>query len=97
MKKYRLALQAEQDLIGILLTGMETWGYHQAGKYASELHDCFNTLAKNPKMGVVRKELKGSPQSFVKGSHVIFYRIAGEDIEISRVLPQSMDIETYSE
>ncbi len=95
MKKYRLALQAEQDLIGILLLGMETWGYDQAKKYANELHDCFNTLAENPKIGVTRKDLKECPQSFVKGSHVIFYRMAGKIIEISRVLPQSMDIETF--
>ncbi len=94
MKKYTLAPQAEQDLLDIFLTGLEHWGLAQAEQYAEELHDCFNLLAEQPGMGITRTELQGNPQSFVKGSHVIFYRPTDGMIEIATVLHQTMDIQT---
>jgi len=93
MKKYKLAQQADDDLLKILLDGIEAWGYKQAEKYADELHDCFNMLANHPNMGATREDLKEIPQSFMKGSHVIIYRIVeNNSIEIATILPQKMDI-----
>ncbi len=93
MKKYKLSQQADDDLLTIFLEGINEWGYKQAEKYANELHDCFNILANHPDMGTTRKDLNKIPQSFVKGSHVIIYRIVEKDlIEIATILPQRMDI-----
>jgi len=95
MKKYRLARQAEEDLINIFVAGIERWGYAQAQQYAQELHECFELLANNPQIGQVRKELAGEPVSFVKGPHVIFYRIVKGVLEVSTILHQSMDVDTH--
>jgi len=94
MKKYRLSFQAEQDLLDILITGIENWGERQAQRYAEQLHDCFNLLAEFPEMGQERAKLQGCPRSFTKGSHIIFYRKINLMIEISTVLHQRMDIES---
>jgi len=93
MKKYKLALQAEKDLLDIFLYGIEHWGVQQAEKYADEMHHCFNTLADNPRLGQIRKDLKNNPCSFVKGAHVIFYRFNKNHIEISTVVHQSKDVQ----
>ena len=94
MKKYRLAPQAENDLLEIFLTGISKWGYPQAEKYADELHYCFNMLADHPEMGATREDLKETPQSFIKGAHTIIYRsIDNGLIEIATILLQKMDIE----
>lgn len=93
MKKYKLAQQADNDLLKIFLEGIDKWGYKQAEKYANELHDCFNMLGDHPDIGTTRKDLKECPQSFMKGSHVIFYRITEKGfIEIATIVPQRMDI-----
>lgn len=93
MKKYNLAQQADDDLLQIFLEGINEWGYKQAEKYADEFHDCFNMLAKHPDMGTTREDLNEVPQSFMKGSHIIIYRIIEENlIEIATILPQRMDI-----
>lgn len=94
MKKYKLAQQADNDLLDIFLEGINEWGYKQAEKYADELHDCFNMLADHPPgMGTTREDLNEVPHSFMKGSHVIIYRIVEKDlIEIATILPQKIDI-----
>jgi len=51
-------------------------------------------LADHPDLGMIRTEFSETPQSFVKGSHVIFYRKAGALIEISTVLHQKMDLQS---
>ncbi len=94
MKKYKLSQQADDDLLQIFIEGMGKWGYKQAEKYADDLHDCFNMLADYPDMGTTREDLNEVPQSFMKGSHIIIYRIVDKDlIEIATILPQRMDIE----
>lgn len=96
MKKYKLSLQAEEDLLKIFLTSLEQWGEKQAEKYANDLHECFNMLSEYPDMGMIREELTEKPKSFVKGEHIIFYRkVNNERIEIATILHQSMDIKRH--
>lgn len=52
-------------------------------------------LANNPLLGKARDEVKESDHSFNEGSHVIFYRVAGDDIEIIGIPRQSMDVEQH--
>ena len=93
-KKYKLSPQAEQDLLDIFLFGIENWGEKQADDYANELESCFELLAKNPDIGLLRSELYENIQSFISGAHVIFYRRIGLIIEISAILHQKMDIKS---
>ena len=96
MKKYRLALQAEEDLLNIFLIGLEHWGEKQAEKYSNDLHECFNMLSEYPDMGINRDELNEKPKSFVKDAHIIFYRMANDGlVEIATILHQSMDVKRH--
>ena len=44
MKKYKLSLQAEQDLLEIFLTGIQNRGVKQEEYYANDLESCFNRV-----------------------------------------------------
>ncbi len=91
MSKYKLTLEADIDLDGIWEYTYLQWGKNQAGKYLGKLEERFIALAENPNIGKQRYELAGSPMSTHCGRHVIFYRIVNEEIEIVRVLHDSMD------
>jgi toxin ParE1/3/4 len=48
-----------------------------------------------PEMGRRREEFGREYRSFVVGDYVVFYRILGETIEISRVLHGSRNLEDF--
>ncbi len=96
-KKYRLSLQAEQDLLEIFLFGIENWGQKQADEYVNELSSSFELLAKNSDIGLIRSELYDGIRSFVSGSHIIFYRKLDAIIEISTILHQKADVKSKFE
>ena len=55
-------------------------------------------LAKSPDIGTNRSDLFDNAMSFLVGSHIIFYIKNSQlnaNIEIARVLHQSMDFEKY--
>ena len=91
-RKYKLSLQAEQDLLDIFLYGIENWGPRQANNYANELLHCLELIVKNPEIGLDRSDLFEDIKSFAIASHVIFYRNVNSVIEISTILHQKMDI-----
>jgi len=45
MLSYRLTLDAEDDLLGIAIYTIETWGLDQADRYEAALVQCFETIA----------------------------------------------------
>lgn len=59
------------------------------------LREPLRGLADNPLLGKARDEVKESYHSFNEGSHVIFYRVAGNDIEIIGIPHQNMDVEQH--
>jgi len=48
-------------------------------------------LAKNPKYGKVRDDIKRGYYSYPEGSHMIYYMIKTNHIEIIDILHQSME------
>ena len=92
MPTYRITRQADVDLKAIYRYTRRTWGKAQAAHYASQLHQRCRMLTKNSHAGIRRNEL--SPKdlnSFVHGSHVIFYQTQPYAVLIVRVLHGSQD------
>jgi len=92
LKGYKLALQADQDLVDIYDFGNYKFGANQANKYLLKLDVCFLKLVEIPRIGKSRNEIKQGLRSFPIDSHVIFYRIMTDHIRIVRVLHCSRDI-----
>lgn len=85
--------KAISDLEEIWLYTFEKWSLEQADRYYKLIFDEINYICKNntagKSMGHVRKNYRASK---VK-SHLIFYRVSNETIEVIRILHERMDIE----
>jgi toxin ParE1/3/4 len=90
-----ISLQAEEDLSDIGAYTEEQWGKRQCQKYIAQLINGINRLAKSPTLGRQRHELPQAPFSHHEGRHVIFYRLLDENIEVIRVLHDSMDFQRH--
>lgn len=83
---------AIQDLEEIWHYTFTTWSLEQADRYHSLILKEIDFLAAKPKAGKTQDHLrKGYSSSKVK-SHYIFYRVTFNEIEIVRILHESMDI-----
>ena len=84
--------EAEDDL-------MEFWLYialdnpDAADRVLDAIEQKAQYLLTHPELGGKRDELAAGLRSLIVGSHIVFYRIFGNDIEIARVLHGARDIE----
>ncbi|OYU97370.1 MAG: plasmid stabilization protein [Bacteroidetes bacterium B1(2017)] len=91
-----ISKEASSDLEKIWLYTFENWSQEQADRYYNLILDEIEHISKDPLSGKDYGEIrKGYFGSKVK-SHIVFYRInvKKNQIEISRILHQKMDIES---
>ncbi len=93
---YIISEEANRDIENIWLYTFENWSVEQADRYLNLIIDEIEYLTENPKSGKDYNQIrKGYFRARIK-SHFIFYKInlKKEQIEIIRVLHQSMDLES---
>ncbi len=97
MQSIRLLLspKAKEDLRDIYLHGIETWGLTQSTKYLSLIKSQVLNLIEFPLIGIDRGTLMKEVRSISVESHVIFYRLRNNDIELLRILHQRQDPERH--
>lgn len=84
--------KALDDLEEIWLYTLQNWSLEQADIYHSLIYKEIDFLARNPAFGKDMGHLcKGYRSSKIK-SHLIFYKYSSLEIEIIRILNDSMDI-----
>ena len=86
MPDYWLTQAADEDLISIEQFGYEKFGVEQSNRYREKLKHHFSLLAEWPELYPAVDHLHPGYRRSVCGSHSIFYRILGEDVEIVRIL-----------
>lgn len=91
MAEYRLTPAARSDIRSIWAYRDDEWGSAQADRYLGQIEETIDLLVRNPARGRARDEIRPGFRSHSAGSHMIFYRIVGSDIEIARVLHQRMN------
>jgi toxin ParE1/3/4 len=89
---YELSEEADNDLENIFDYTANEWGVAQAFVYVTAFDVIFENLSANPEPGHERNEIREGLRSFVKESHVIFYRILKDHIRIVRILHKSRDV-----
>lgn len=72
---WRLSHAAEEDLIGIWLTGADRHGPAQADRYQDGLEDVLGLLTTFPELARERTELAPPLRVHPFGSHVILYLV----------------------
>ena len=84
--------KAVSDLEGIWLYTVKKWSVEQADRYYNLIFDEINYICKNINTGKSMEHVrKGYRASKVK-SHLIFFRVVNDTIEIVRILHERMDI-----
>lgn len=92
MKRYRLSGEADRDIEAIIRATIECWGWEQAERYGSALHEAFEMLASHPAMGRRIDHIRAGYRRFEHGSHSVYY-LTSEDVVIIRVLHRRMQPE----
>lgn len=95
MPTFRLTAKAIADLKSIGHYTQDTWGREQRNKYLAQLDDRFHMLTQEPHKGWPCDDIREGYRKHHVGRHLIFYRQAGKDIEIIRILHDRMDIENH--
>jgi toxin ParE1/3/4 len=94
MRRLKIILLEEAilDLEEIWTYTFTTWSPAQADRYHSLVIKEIEFLAANPESGKMLDHLRKGYRSSKVKSHYIFYRIISNDLEIIRILHESMDI-----
>lgn len=88
MSKYKLSIEAEQDMKAIYKYGLEKFGVKQADKYYYELHARFERAAESPLLYPSVEHIAEGLRRSVCGVSSIYYRVNDESIEIMAIIGQ---------
>jgi len=95
MPVFRLSAKAMDDLRAIGRYTQDNWGREQRNKYLSMLDACFYTIVHQTGIGIACDYIRLGYRKYHAGRHLIFYRQNAKDIEIIRILHDSMDIASH--
>jgi toxin ParE1/3/4 len=95
MARYVLSPRAQSDLDEIWNYTIRQWGVVQADRYILDLVSAIETAAANPRSGHACDEIRPGYFKLPSGSHVVFDKIAGEKIDVIRVLHRRMDFDRH--
>jgi len=90
-RTYRLSPLAEVDMEDVWTYSAGQWSTVQAEVYTRDLLVAFSDLAAGRRIGAPITTRHGYLRLLV-GSHAIFYRMTDTNVDIIRVLHQSMDV-----
>lgn len=91
MARLKFTELAEDDLVEIwCFIARDSHG--AADRYVTLIHAHCQQLAESPRIGMLRPELAPELRSSPFKSHVVFYELQDDGIEIIRVLHGAMDI-----
>jgi toxin ParE1/3/4 len=92
MRMLKLTDCAQSDLEQIADYTVINWGQSQADFYLEQLEKAFYSLLDNPYLGKSRDDIKAGYRSLLVEKHLVFYRLADEQLEIMRILHCRMDV-----
>src|SRR6185312_5191422 len=95
-RRLSLSPQAEDDLADILQYTERRWGVAQADAYEATLQRALLELLDFPNMGRARPDLPAGYRTRVVEEHVIYYRVEGDTIPVSRIAHGRRDIKADS-
>lgn len=92
---YVLSPLARADLEGIWAYSREQWGVDQAERYLRDIQHGIESVAANPRRGRACDDIRPGYFKLAVGSHHLFYRQAGPDIDVVRILHRRMDFDRH--
>tara|TARA_A100000171_G_scaffold7094_1_gene5468 strand:+ start:1085 stop:1381 length:297 start_codon:yes stop_codon:yes gene_type:complete len=92
--EYRISARAEVDLEEIWLYTQQRWSARQADTYIRDFLNVFAELASATRIGQ-KCDIRDGYFKIGSGAHVIYYRHAGDAIEVVRILHGRMDVNRH--
>ena len=91
MTGFVLSPRAQADLDEIWDYTAERWGDAQAEIYVRDIWQAVRSVSADHRKGRACDEIRKGYFKFQVGSHVMFFRLMGVDIDIVRILHSRMD------
>ena len=91
----RLSPLAEADVDEIWDYSEERWGRPQANRYVRDLDATCTGIAEGRVSTLSAEDIRLGYRKAACGSHMIYFRQDGDDIEVVRILHQSMDVDRH--
>jgi len=91
MTTYRLTPAAQRDLSSIWDFTEERWDVRQAEVYVNEIRAAIDRIADDPGRGRACDEIRESYRRYSIGSHLLFYVVSDDGVNVIRILHQRMD------
>lgn len=88
---YRLTPAAVADLDSIWTHTAATWDQSQAETYLLAIGSALDLLATHPQLGRTCDDVRPGYRRHTCGSHIIFYRLGTDGIDVIRILHVRMD------
>lgn len=95
MSQVVLSPKAKSDLGGIWDYTLEKWGVEQAEKYVRELWEEIKRQARDHSTSTGISDVRPGYRKKRSGSHVIFFRLIEDGIDVIRILHQRMDFDRH--
>jgi len=86
---------AENDLIEIWFYSYNEWGESTADYYLDQLNTGICRLLEHPELGMDCHYVREGYRRYPINKHLVFYKVKNTEIEIVRVLHESMDIDSH--
>lgn len=91
---YVISKMAVSDLEEIWLYTVEKWSVEQADRYYNLIFDEINYICKNIESGKLMDHVRKRYRASKVKSHLIFYKVDNDTVEIIRILHERMDIDS---
>lgn len=93
--RFVLSPRAETDLDEIWDYTADRWGLDQAETYTRDIWQRIEAVAQRPAMGQDASDIRAGYYKISCGSHVLFYRLIADGVDIVRILHERMDFERH--
>jgi len=90
-----LSPKAKSDLSEIWDYTLAEWGIDQAEKYVRDLWDAMQQQACDSSTSTDISDVRNGYRKVISGSHVIFFKLTDDGIDVVRILHQRMDFERH--
>ena len=89
--RFILTPRAQADLDEIWDYTASRWSLNQAETYTRQLWRDIASVAEQPSLGSECPEVREGYRKYPSGSHVLFYRVIADGIDVVRILHERMD------
>jgi toxin ParE1/3/4 len=94
-RAYVLSPSAQRDLDEMWYYTCASWGKERADAYVGLIRSALLSIATFPHLGRDCVSVRAGYKKYPSGSHMLFYRLIDNGIDVIRILHQNMDTDRH--